>query len=271
MKRLQDWYQHPKYYDAIFGDDTVGEMDFLLALNRRFGTSGRCFLEPACGAGRLIAEGTRRGLRMVGYDWSREMLAHARSRISLAEYRVHLYHARMESFAPAEWRGEVDLAYSLVSTFRYLDTEQAALRHLRCTKALLKPDGLYVLGFDLTDYARTKCEHERWIGKIGRDRVVCNTREWPPDRGRRRARMRNRLRITGPGKDWLIETEWIFRTYHDGQIDALLARAGFETLAVFGFDHQIDRPLPTDTDRLDRIFVLRPAPRAPAAGQPGGP
>lgn len=259
MKRLEDWYEHPEYYEAIFGADTLQEMDFLLALNRRFGTSGRCFLEPACGAGRLIAEGARRGLRMVGYDLSPAMLAYARARLSPAERRrVRLYQARMESFAPAEWRGKVDLAYSLVSTFRYLESEEAAFQHLRGTRALLKPGGLYVIGFHLTHYARTKHEHERWVGKHGRARVVCNTREWPPDRRRRRSRMRNRLRITGPGKDWLIETEWFFRTYDEAQIHALLARAGFKAVAVYDFDYRIDHPLPPDTDRLDRVFVLRP-------------
>jgi SAM-dependent methyltransferase len=262
MERRHDWYQHPDYYEAIFGTDTRKEMDFLLEVNRRLGTGGRCFLEPACGAGRLIAEGVRRGLRMVGYDASPVMLEHARSRLPPARRRqARLYEARMEAFDPPEWKGRVDLAFNLVSTFRYLESEEAALAHLAGTRALLEPGGLYVLGFHLTDYARKKPEHERWLGSVGRDRVVCNTREWPPDRRRRRSRMRNRLRVTGPGKDWLIETEWYFRTYDERESGALLERAGFSIVAVYDFDYRLDHPLPPGTDRLDRIFVLRAARR----------
>lgn len=261
MERRKDWYEHPEYYEAIFGTDSEKEMDFLLELNRRYGTGGKVFLEPACGAGRLVAEGTRRGLTLVGYDVSRAMLEHARARLSPAERRrVKLYEARMESFGPEEWKGKVDLAFSLVSTFRYLDSEEAAEQHLSGTRALLKPNGLYALGFHLTDYHRAKPEHERWVGKSGKDKVVCNTREWPPDRRLRRSRMRNRLRVTGPGKDWLIETEWFFRTYNELEAARLFAKTGFERVKTYDFDYRIDQPLSPTTDRLDRVFVLRPEP-----------
>ncbi len=259
MERRKDWYDHPEYYEAIFGSDTEKEMDFLLQVNARHGNGGKRFLEPACGAGRLLAEGARRGLKLTGYDLSEAMLAHARARLSPAERRrVKLHQARMEAFAPPELMGGVDLAYSLVSTFRYLDSEEGATSHLRNTRALLAPGGVYVLGFHLTDYHRAKPEHERWLGKSGKDKVVCNTREWPPDRRLRRSRMRNRLRVVGPGKDWLIETDWYFRTYDEAQVRQLFARAGLKPVATYDFDYLIDRPLPANTDRLDRVFVLQP-------------
>ncbi len=258
MKRLRDWYAHPEYYDAIFDGDTDKEMAFLLELNRRYGTGGKLWLEPACGSGRLIAEGAQRGLRMVGYDISEEMLERARARMTAAQRRrARLYRARMEDFHPAGLEGKVDLAFNLVSTFRYLDSEEAALAHLEGTRRLLRPGGIYVLGFHLTDYRRVKPEHERWIGRLGRDRVVCNTHGWPPDRRKRVSRMRNRLRVVGPGKDWLIETSWSFRTYDERQVRALLKRAGLTLVERYDFDYRVDRPLPPRTDRLDWVMVLR--------------
>lgn len=257
MKRLRDWYAHPEYYEAIFGGDSEKELDFLLALNRRYGTGGKLWLEPACGSGRLIAEGVRRRLRMVGYDISEAMLAHARNRLRPAERRrASLFQARMEDFSSIRIEGKVDLAFNLVSTFRYLDSEEAALAHLQSTRRLLKRGGLYVLGFHLTDYRRDKVEHERWVGRVGADRVVCNTREWPPDRRQRRSRMRNRLRVRGPGKDWLIETSWFFRTYDERQARALVARAGFAILERFDFEYRLEHPLPARTNRLDWVLVL---------------
>lgn len=259
MEKRTGWYDHPEYYEAIFGVDTVKEMDFLLAVHQRQGTGGRLLLEPACGAGRLVAEAARRGYQVVGYDLSEKMLAHARARLTPAQRRrVRLYQARMESFFRPELEGQVDLAFNLVSTFRYLDSEQAALEHLEGTRRLLKPQGLYLLGFHLTDYARLRPEHERWVGQVGEDKVVCNTHEGLPDRRLRRAPMRNRLRVTGPGRDWLIETSWFFRTYDSGQVRRLFRRAGLQVLALYDFDYQVDAPRQRSNTRLDTVFVLKP-------------
>ena len=67
MQRLSDWYDHPEYYEAIFGTDTAKEVDFLEEVSRRHGTGGQRWLEPACGAGRLVAEaaGPGRPVRVV--------------------------------------------------------------------------------------------------------------------------------------------------------------------------------------------------------------
>jgi SAM-dependent methyltransferase len=262
MERLSDWYDHPEYYEAIFGTDTVKEVDFLEEVNRRYGTGGKLLLEPACGAGRLVAEAASRGYRVVGYDLSEKMLAYARGRLTAGERRkVRLYPARMEEFFQPELEGKVDLAFNLVSTFRYLDSEQAALAHLQGTRRLLGPEGLYVLGFHLTDYGRETPEHERWVERLGKDTVVCNTHEGVPDPRRRRSPMRNRLRITGPGKDLLIETHWYFRTYDLAQARRLFRRAGLEVLAVYDFDYRVDEPRKRGEQRLDSIFVLRPVKR----------
>ncbi|HSP79375.1 MAG TPA: class I SAM-dependent methyltransferase, partial [Myxococcaceae bacterium] len=258
MEKRSDWYEHPEYYEAIFGTDTVREMDFLEAVSSRYGTGGKLLLEPACGAGRLVEEAARRGYRVVGYDISEKMLAHARGRLTPAQRRrVKLYPSRMETFYRPELEGRVDLAFNLVSTFRYLDSEQAALEHLEGTRRLLSPEGLYVLGFHLTDYARKRPEHERWVGQVGKDKVVCNTHEGVPDRRLRRSSMRNRLRITGPEKDLLIETHWYFRTYDLAQARRLFRRAGLRPVALYDFDYRVDEPRKQAGDRLDSIFVLK--------------
>lgn len=258
MRRLTDWYAHPEYYEAIFGPDSAKEIDFLLEVNRRFGNGGKTWLEPACGAGRLLEEGARRGLKLVGYDLSAPMLEHARRRLQPFGKKVAVHQARMEDFAPRPLQGKVDLAFSLVSTFRYLDSQEAAVAHLRSVRKLLRDDGVYVLGFHLTDYTRTFIEHERWVGKVNGRKVVCNTREWPPDPQRRRSRMRNRLRVTGKGDDFLIETEWFFRTYDTGQVLTLIKDGGFKLQALYDFDYLIDQPSEIGTDRLDWVLVLSP-------------
>jgi SAM-dependent methyltransferase len=259
MERRSDWYAHPEYYEAIFGTDTEKELDFLLAINARHGTGGAQWLEPACGAGRLVAEAARRRLDIVGYDISQPMLDYARRRLKPSwRRRVQLFPSRMEDFAVRELKGRVDLAFNLVSTFRYLDSEAAARAHLQSTRRLLKPKGLYVLGFHLTDYRRAVVERERWVGHVGSDTVVCNTRESLPDRRRRRSAMRNRLRITGPDKDLLIQTEWFFRTYDMAQARRLFRSAGLRVQGMYNFDYSLDSPEGPRSLRLDRIFLLQP-------------
>ena len=260
MERRHDWYEHPKYYEAIFGTDTDRELDFLLALGERYGNGGRRWLEPACGAGRLIEAAARAGLSITGYDASEKMLAHARTRLNGAlAKRVKLARGRMESFAPASLIGKVDLAFNLVSTFRYLLREEDAVGHLDCVRRMLAPGGIYVLGFHLTDYLRTIDERERWIGRVGAERVVCNTREGLPEARRRVAPMRNRLRVRGPGKDWRIETDWEFRTYDRRQFRKTLAAAGLTPAVEFDFDYDLSRPKRRSDGRLDVVWVLRAA------------
>lgn len=259
MEKRTDWYAHPEYYEAIFSSDTERELDFLLELNARFGNGGKRWYEPACGAGRLIEAVARRRLEVWGSDLSVPMLTHARKRLTPAlRRRVHLAEGAMEEWAPRELHGRIDHAYSLVSTFRYLLTEDAARSHLRAVRSLLAPGGIYVLGFHLTDYNRSVLERERWVAQLGKDRVVCNTQESLPDRKTRTSAMRNRLRIEGPGKDWLIETHWHFRTYDVRQIGSLFRASGLTPLACFDFDYDLSRE--AEPWRLDRVFVLTPAP-----------
>jgi SAM-dependent methyltransferase len=258
MRRLTDWYRHPRYYEAVFGADTERELDFLEQVNGWFGTSGSLWLEPACGAGRLVEGAVRRGHTIIGHDVSTEMLGYSRQRLPGAgPGTAHLFEARMEAFRPARWRRRIDLAFCLVSTFRYLSSDDAALAHLGCIRELLRPEGVYALGFHLTDYRRRHAEHERWVARLGDEEIVCNTREWPPDRVRRRARMRNRLRVKGPGGTQEIETEWYFRTWSENEAHHLFERAGFSLLAAYGFEGDLARPLAWNSTRLDRIMILR--------------
>src|SRR4051794_11025414 len=100
MERRTDWYAHPEYYEAIFGVDTATELDFLEAVHARYGNGGKRWLEPACGAGRLLEAAARRGYRVTGYDLSPQMLAHAKGRLKgPLRRRVTLHPGRMESFA----------------------------------------------------------------------------------------------------------------------------------------------------------------------------
>lgn len=253
----RDWYDTPLYYDIIFDADTPREADFLEAVWRRHAGpgGGRRVLEPACGSGRLVLELARRGWQVDGFDASVPMLDYARERLAEAGLRARLWPDRLQDFTAP---GSYDLAHCLVSTFKYLLTEADARACLRRVADALRPDGIFVLGLHLSEYERTRPDHERWVAARDGVEVVCNTRTWPADRQSRLEDLRTRLRIRRGGKTQTQETRWQFRTYDSRQLRSLLrAVPELETVACHDFTHDAATEFPLDGGHLDVVLVLR--------------
>ena len=251
-----DWYDVPLYYDIVFAEDTRAECDFLESIQARYARArGRRVLEPACGSGRLVEELGRRGYAVTGFDRNEHMLRFARQRLTQANLHAALHSMDLDNFA---LRGRFDMAHCLVSTFKYLLSEQSARRHLECTARALKEDGVYVLGFHLSEYGSTSRTRERWVGKRGGTTVTCNTQFWPAERTRRRERVRTRLTVTGNGATKRLETHWVFRTYDARQVRRLLRQVpAFEHVATYDFTYRADRPRQLDDAQLDIVLILR--------------
>lgn len=253
-----DWYDTPHYYDIIFDADTRREADFLEAMHVRHGrTRGRSVLEPACGSGRLVAELASRGWTSDGFDLSPPMLEFARRRLEDCGLSAHLWQDCMESFQ-VKGKRRYDLVHCLVSTFKYLLTEEDALGCLNHIASALKPGGLFVLGLHLTDPAVERPSHERWVA--GRDgiEVTCNTRTWPARPGTRLEPMRSRLRVRlADGTIREQETRWEVRSYTATQLRKLLRKCGeFEVLACHDFLHDPDETRCFDDEYSDLTLVL---------------
>ncbi|MCP3915864.1 MAG: class I SAM-dependent methyltransferase [bacterium] len=252
-----DWYDTPLYYDLVFDVDTHEQADFLEALHAEYarGSGKRRVLEPACGSGRLMSELAARGWSVAGNDLSQPMLDFARERLAASGYAGQLTRADMADF---KTRGKFDLAHCLVSTFKYLLTEDAARGHLESVARALRPGGIYVLGFHLTDYARSKRSRERWVVEEDGTRVVCNIQGWPADKKKRTERVRSRLVVTEDGTERRSETEWDFRTYDLRQVRRLLASVpALEHVATYDFHYDMGGERELDAELEDAIFVLR--------------
>ena len=259
-----DWYDTPMYYDLIFSEHTELETDFLLRayqIHANEGLHRRAIrvLEPACGSGRLVESMARRGCTVAGFDGNDKMLEFAKARLKREALKARLWQDRMERFTlPARESAGFDLAHCLVSTFKYLLTEADAVGNLQCVADALRPGGLYFLGLHLTDYARTSCEHERWVGVHGSTQVVCNTRTWPADSRTRLEPIRTRLRITVDGSQRVQETRWQFRTYDAKQLGKLLKRVpALEHLVSYDFRYDLGEPRSLDDEYADILLVLR--------------
>ena len=256
-----DLYDFPHFYDIVFDEGSREEADFLEAIHERYGASGDLrVLEPACGTGRLLIEMAARGRRCHGFDASEPMLDYARRRAADRglEARLGFSLQRMEAFRSPLPR--ISLAVSLISSFKYLLTEDGALGHLRAVAGVLAPGGLLVLGLHLTDYSRSHAVHERWVAERDGLEVVCNTRTWRADRRRRREKVRNRLTIRQPGSGAVRrhESVWEFRTYDAAQLRRLLNKV--ETLrlvAAFDFTYDLSCARELDDSQEDIVLVLR--------------
>lgn len=256
-----DWYATPLYYDIIFDADTAKEADFLEAMLARHGQAKRRagrpvrVLEPACGSGRLVADLAKRGCDVTGFDLSDGMLDFARQRLADAGLQAELVNADMTDF---HFRKPFDLAVCTVSTFKYLLTEDDARSHLRCVADALKPGGIYVLGFHISDDDQIGCLRERWTGQRGHTKVVCNIQSWPPDRRTRTEKVRSRLIVTENGTTRRYETIWRFRTYTAKQVHSLLRGVPqFEHVATYDMRYDPDTPRDDIDDRYDCVLILR--------------
>ncbi len=266
-----DWYRTPRYYDMVFDTGTAQEAGFLEAVAQRHAVppaeTGQPLhiLEPACGSGRLMAELALRGHRVAGVDLSEGMLAYARQRF--ADRRVptgsaKLLQGPMQDFdlhAHSAGRG-YDLAHILVSSFKYLLTEQDAADCLRCVCVHLRPGGVFVLGLHLTEYDDPNATLERWrVERDGLD-VICTIKSWPADAEQRTERVRSRIVVRSPDHKVprRYETNWRFRTYDTPQLCALLAREPrLQHVATYTFHHDPARPTTIDGDDLGVVLVLR--------------
>lgn len=237
-----DWYDTPLYYDIIYDADTKSEAAFLEeAFNRHAGAGDRTkrMLEPACGSGRLVVEMARRGWKVSGFDANERCLAFARRRLAQQGLSARLWHGRMQDFA-VSGGGRFELVHCLINTFRYLLSEGEARSFLQRVAGCLAPGGIFILGLHLTDYGRSRCEHERWVRSRRGVEVVCNTRTWPANRRRRIERLRTRLAVRHRGELLRQETNWEYRTYDAVQLKRTL-RAAAPGLKIVGcYDFHCD-------------------------------
>ena len=255
------WYDSPRHYDMVYADYTKPETRFLEAMLRRHGPPAdgpRRILEPASGSGRLVESLARRGHRVWGFDLNSHQLAYARRRLRDKGLRATLWQDDLAGFSlPTGARG-FDLAHCLVSTFKYLLRESAAVRHLRSVASALRPGGLYVLGLHLTDYANLSPDHERWAATKGRTRVISDTWSAPANPRKRTEAMRTRMRIQEGDRKWVTETEWSFRTYGPGQLKSLLRKVpSLQLVACHDFHYDAAEARDIDLSSTDIVLVLR--------------
>lgn len=249
-------YDHPKYYDLVFGADCAAELQFILGCAQRYciGESQRMF-EPACGTGRLLVPLAKRGCSVAGIDLNPKAIRFCNQRLQRHGLPESTWVADMADFRTPE---RYDLAFNTINSFRHLSSQRQALDHLACLADCVRPGGLYLLGIHLTPTEAAPSETESWSARRGN--LAVNTHMWTIQRDRRRRveRFGIRFDIRTPKRWWRIEDELVLRSYTARQMADLLRHSGdWECLETFDFGYDLDAPVEVDPTCEDVLYVLR--------------
>ncbi len=260
--QFSDCYDHPRWWNRAFADETRPEADFIRAAADRYcDFPVRSILEPACGGGRQVVELARRGFDVTAFDLNATAVGFTRRALRRRKLAAEVFVAdmcRFTEFLPNTADTRFDVAHCFVNSFRHLTTETAAAEHLNSVARVLRPGGLYLLGLHLLPPDAVEYDCERWTLQHRRTRLTTTFRVLNFDRRRRLEIVRFSLRVRSPRQDLRLRSDHTLRIYRADQMRSLLKKVPDLRLRdVFDFCYDIQEPLRLD-DRLgDAVLVLQ--------------
>ncbi|MDA7980657.1 MAG: class I SAM-dependent methyltransferase [Pirellulales bacterium] len=254
-------YDHPKYYDVVFGNDWRSEFRFLQECFREHvsGRSQRLF-EPACGTGRLLHRFSKAGYQVWGLDLNPHAVRYCNARQRRHQLPETAAVGDMSDFSLVDFgiRRPFDAAFNTINSFRHLDSEAAARGHLRCVANAVRSGGIYVLGFHLTPAHDPFCVEESWEASRGTLTVATRMRTTDINRRTRQEMVEMLVDVRTPAQHNTFQEEMVFRTYSADQARALLRSVPeWNVVSTYDFAYDFDNPMKVDGATEDVVFVLR--------------
>jgi SAM-dependent methyltransferase len=145
-KQLNYIYDHPIYYDVLFGWDRSREILFVDQLANSLSLSGNRFLEIACGTGVVARQMAFLGWDVSGLDLSQAMVDAMNKTMQSIEKKTWAYCADMCDF---DIKQEFELIYCPLGSIGLVHDEQKIIEHLSCVKKHLSECGRYVIDVGL--------------------------------------------------------------------------------------------------------------------------
>jgi len=249
-------YDHPKYYDLVFGADCAAEVKFILGCGEEYlQREPRRLFEPACGTGRLLFALARKGYEVGGLDLNPKAIEFCNQRFIRHQLPVPAFVADMADFRV---KGRYDIAFNTINSFRHLPSESAARGHLKNMGKAVRIGGLYLLGIHLTPTDVPPSETESWSARRGH--LAINTHMWTNHRDtqKRVERFGIRFDVHRPSGSFRICDELVLRSYTPTQMARLIRSSGcWETIATHDFAYDIGDPIDVDGATEDVVYVMR--------------
>lgn len=213
-------YDHPLYYDILFGWDRDAEADFYAGILAAAGVKPRDrVLEVACGTGQIARRLASRGFSLTGLDLSEPMLAFLREKAAREGVAIETLAGDMTEFLVAE---PFAAAFNPMSSFRLLPEPGAAIAHLHRVAAALRPGGVYVLDLEFAE--------------TGGGESITTDESWEMQRGDVTVRASNEAIHVEDG-DARVELAWglemHLKAYTVGDFEACVAESGAFTIATW--------------------------------------
>lgn len=140
-------YQHPLYYDILFGWDRDREAATYAAAIRKHAANGaHRILEIACGTGQIAIRLAEMGFDVTGLDMSADMLAFLGEQASFRGFSIGQIEADMKAFDVEE---PFQAAICPLNSIRLLTSDRQWQDHLNCVASALANGGCYLVDLDL--------------------------------------------------------------------------------------------------------------------------
>lgn len=256
---LDSIYNHPKYYDLLFGSDWRAEFDFLEDCFERYTDRlvQRLF-EPACGTGRLLIRFAQAEYIVGGNDLNEKAIQYSNNRLERHGFGRPCVVGDMSDFGLESLPNKkpADAAFNTINTFRHLSDDKSAIAHLKCMSNVIADGGLYIIGIHLLPTEGIRMEQEAWSSRRGNLQV--NSHMWSKEIVKRQEILGMRLDIYTPTSHQVVEDEMQYRTYTKAQFGKLLRQCReWEVAAIHDFAYDVDDEIEVTADTEDVVFVLR--------------
>jgi SAM-dependent methyltransferase len=237
-----------RYYDLIFPVDS-GTVEFLAGR----ATDGRPCLDAACGTGGHAVALARRGYPVTGIDLDASMIERARAKGRGLPARFEVMDmAALSGVESLAVPGGYALVYCIGNSLVHLDSDDAILQALRGWRALLAEGGTLVVQIIHYDGILSR-------GAVGlptlrdeRHRLEF-ARHYDYAPGSSTVDFRTVLTVREGGEQQRIENSIPLRILKSSDLEALVARAGYTDLELFGgFDRK-----PLTLDCLPLVLTAR--------------
>lgn len=244
MKLKNDW--HKNFFKSSFYNPASPaaveraphEARFVLKQLRL--KKGAALLDLCCGPGRHSVEFAKKGLKVTGYDFSKEYLKEAAARAKKRKVTLRLARGDMRAL---KYKSEFDAAVNLFTSFGYFQKFSDDLKVLKGIARGLKPGGLFMLDIAHGEFVRKTFRPRNWArmpdGSYQLEEHVL-----------KKDGFFNIWTVLKAGKKPAARS-FFTRLYDKKTISAALKKAGFKPLKFWGSFK--GRPL---TQKRNRLIVL---------------
>lgn len=243
-------------YD-MFMDDIDYDMwvSYLEKILKKEGLKPALALDLGCGTGNMTSRLAKKGIDMIGIDFSEQMLNEAVKKAKEENLDILYLLQDMREF---ELYGTVDLIISLCDSINYITESDDLLTVFKLVNNYLDPKGLFV--FDLnTEYKFKETMGDNSFSQTADDAAYIWENYYDEDEKINEYYMNFFIKDSDSDKYTRFEEFHYERAYSVEEVKDLLNEAGLEFVAVY--DAFTFNPPKEDSTRL--YFIARESGKAP--------